>query len=257
MKYQTQLIRIAAAFILFVLLTATFLPSSAQTVRRVTTAGDSAADGSTWAAAMTLKAALAASDPLDQVWIAAGTYKPHADEPGHATFSYFGRRALVYGGFEGDEITFTPDDPLTLENEDTRDRNAEDALMHVTILSGDLADNDLTDREDANYTLRRTENSYTVVTVGGANVTLDGLTIEGGERGTVVTNFGSTSHHGAGLYARAGTTGITLTACTFNNNNADDSGGGAYFVRTSGAATLTDGTFNNNNADRRWRWGLL
>ena len=245
MKCQKQPIRIAAAFILFVLLVATFLPLSAQTtVRRVTTAGDSAADGSTWAAAMTLKAALAASDSLDQVWTAAGTYKPDATNQ-NATFT-IPAGVLVYGGFGSDENTFMPDDPLTPENEDTRDRNAEGALMHVTILSGDLADNDLTDREDANYTLRRTDNSYTVVTVSGANVTLNGLTIEGGERGTEVTRFGTTSHQGAGLFAGVGTTGTTLTACTFNNNSADDNGGGACFY---GAATLTDCTFNNNSAD--------
>ena len=212
------------------------------TIRRVTTTGTG--DGSSWVQAMTLKAALAASDSLDQVWTAAGTYKPDATNQ-NATFT-IPAGVLVYGGFGSDENTFMPDDPLTPENEDTRDRNAEGALMHVTILSGDLADNDLTDREDANYALRRTENSYTVVTVSGANVTLNGLTIEGGERGTEVTRFGTTSHDGAGLFAGVGTTGTTLTACTFNNNSADDSGGGAYF---DGAATLTDCTFNNNSAD--------
>ena len=201
--------------------TITVRPETAA-IFRVTTTGAGNRSGSSWGNAMTLQTALGRAIVAgDQIWIAEGTYKPHADDR-TATFS-ISAGALVYGGFAGSEIALA------------------DRAGGATILSGDLADNDLTDREDANYTLRRTENSYTVVTVGGANVTLDGLTIEGGERGTVVR----TNYHGAGLYAGAGTTGITLTACTFNNNNADDSGGGAYFTES---ATLTDGTFNNNNA---------
>ena len=199
-------------------------------IRRVTTAGAGDRSGSSWANASQLQAALAASTtPGDQVWIAAGTYTPHADDRA-ATFT-IPAGVLVYGGF----------DPVA----DSSDTDASSRSGTATILSGDLSDDDLTDREDANYTLRRTDNSRTVVTIGGANVTLNGLTIEGGERGTEVTYFGITSHHGAGLFAGVGTTGTTLTACTFNNNSADDDGGGAYF---DGAATLTDCTFNNNSA---------
>ena len=225
--------------------TITVRPATA-TIFRVTTTGAGNRSGSSWANAMTLQVALGAAIVAgDQIWIAAGTYKP--DETDRTATFTIPAGVLVYGGFEGDEITFTPDDPLTPENEDTRDRNAEGVLMHVTILSGDLADNDLTDREDANYTFFRNDNSYSVVIVGGADVTLDGLTIEGGERGAEIISFGTTSrHHGAGLYAGAGTTGITLMACIFNNNSADDDGGGAYFRES---AMLTDCTFNNNSVD--------
>ena len=225
----------------------------APTIRRVTTAGNAVNDGSTWANAMSLQAALAvAIEAGDQIWIAAGTYKPvepasaiSTSEEREATFT-IPAGVLVYGGFEGDEASFTPDNPGTSTNEDTRDQNAEGALMHVTILSGDLADNDLTDRKNANYTLFRNDNSYSVVTVGSADVTLDGLTIEGGEHGAEVRDLFGISRYGAGLYAGAGTAGITLTTCTFNNNSADDNGGGAYFAES---ATLTNCVFDNNNAD--------
>ena len=238
MKYQTQLIRTAAAFILYVLLTATFLPSSAQTIRRVTTAGTG--DGSTWAVAMNLEVALAASTTSgDQVWIAQGAYTPHADDR-DATFT-IPAGVLVYGGFAGTEAALA------------------DRTGGATILSGDLMGNDgtrpvrppATDDQTAynaalvTYNATRDDNSRTVVTVGGANVTLNGLTIEGGERGTRDIDSPSRSH-GAGLFAGVGTMGTTLTACTFNNNNSGYWGGGAYFY---GAATLTGCDFNNNSAD--------
>ena len=229
MKYQTQLIRIAATFILFVLLTATFLPTSAQTIRRVTTAGDAGADGSTWEASMTLQAALAASDSLDQVWIAAGTYKPDATDR-TATFSV-PAGVLVYGGF----------DPVA----DATDIDASSRSGEATILSGDLLGDDIarpaTEADQTAYDTTRDDNSYTVVTIGGADVTLDGLTIQSGQGGNLAD-----SQRGAGLYAGAGITGTTLTDCTFTGNESVGSGGGAYF---RGTATLTACTFTGNVTD--------
>ena len=195
------------------------------TIRRVVASlpMGSTEDGSSWANAMTLQDALMASTTAgDQVWIAAGTYKPDATNQ-NATFT-IPEGVLVYGGF----------DPVA----DVADTDASSRSGGATTLSGDLGENDLTDREDANYTFRRTDNSHTVVTIMGANVTLDGLTIEAGE--------GETSSNGGGLFTGVGTTGATLTTCTFNNNSADDQGGGAYFTES---ATLTDCTFNNNSAD--------
>ena len=211
-------------------------PTAQTIIRRVTTTGTG--DGSSWTQPMTLQAALMASTTAgDQVWIAAGRYKPGEADDGddatderEATFT-IPAGVLVYGGF----------DPVA----DASDTDASSRSGGATILSGDLSDNDLTDRENVNYTLFRNDNSYSVVTVGGADVMLDGLTIEGGERGTAVTTFG-TNYHGAGLYAGTGTTGATLTACIFNNNGADDSGGGAYFTES---VTLTDCTFNNNSVN--------
>ena len=135
-------------------------------IRRVTTAGDSTTDGSTWEKAMTLKAALAASDSLDQVWIASGTYQPDSANR-TATFT-IPAGVRVYGGFAGDESDSF--DPMTT----TRTGAA-------TILSGDLLGDD-TVRTAANYDDTRDDNSTTVVTIGGADVTLDGLTIQGGHR---------------------------------------------------------------------------
>ena len=210
------------------------------TIRRVTTAGDAGNDGSSWAA-MTLQAALAASTmESDQVWIAQGTYLPDATD----VFETFNIPAgvLVYGGFEGDEASFTPDNPLTSTNEDTRDRNATTGtLVHKTVLSGDLEGNDLdlTDRSEARYVATHVDNSFAVVIITGAGVTLNGVTIQGGNVGTRTEG----EFVGAGLHSVFANT--TVVSCTFTNNNAATKGGGAYFGEE---ATLTDCTFTNNHA---------
>ena len=239
MIYQKKIIRIVANFILLILLAATFLPLSAQTIRRVTTDGDTAADGSTWALAMTLKTALAASDSLDQVWIKAGTYTP--DSASRTVSFTIPADISVYGGFAGTETTFDPTD------NDTRQRETDSTFTNETILSGDLMGNDLERPEPpaetptaedtaalTAYNNARTDNSNTVVTVTGANATLNGLTITAGE--------GSDS--GAGL--RANGANIEVTHCTFTNNTAFPGGGGAYFA--AAGATLTRCTFTGNES---------
>ena len=109
MATQTQTITVAAATV-------------AATIRRVTTGGTG--DGSTWTTASSLQTALGASMAGDQVWIASGTYKPHADDSA-ATFSIPGG-VRVYGGF----------DPATDNAIDNRTGGA-------TILSGDLMSDDI------------------------------------------------------------------------------------------------------------------
>ena len=191
-------------------------------IRRVTPAGDSTTDGSTWEKAMTLKAALAASDLLDQVWIASGTYQPDSIDK-TATFT-IPKGVLVYGGFAGDESDSF--DPMTT----TRTGAA-------TILSGDLLGDD-TVRTADNYNDTRDDNSTTVVTIGGADVTLDGLTIQGGTEGFELGGF----FFSAGLYSEFANT--TVNACVFMYNDGV-SGGGAFFNLK---ATVTNCVFANNSA---------
>ena len=225
-------------------------------VFRVTEGGDMAADGSAWATATTLNNALGMAVVGDQVWIAAGEYKPGPADDGDdatdertATFT-IPAGVLVYGGFN----------PTTDNAIDSRTGGG-------TILSGDLlggdgtrpvppadADNptpEETAAKDA-YDATRADNSLTVVTIGGANVTLDGLTIQGGEGGTNVTSGEFSNHYGAGLYSNFANT--TVVSCTFKANNVPDvpgelgssNGGGAYFQETS---TMTGCTFTDNSAE--------
>ena len=103
----------------FILTAATLLPADAQTtIRRVVVSPTGTTqDGSTWAEAMTLQAALIASTVTgDQIWIAAGIYKPgtvlDADAPTNAereaTFT-IPEGVKLYGGLAGNEAAdFNP-----------------------------------------------------------------------------------------------------------------------------------------------------
>ena len=106
------------------------------------------------------------------------------------------------------------------------------------------------------YEATRDDNSYTVVTVNGADVTLDGLTITAGQGGTTMGIFGLVrERQGAGLLADNGTAGLKLINCIFSGNNATNNttgtnatflqGGAAYF---SDEATIRDCIFIDNTA---------
>ena len=203
----------------------------ALNIRRVTTTGTG--DGSSWVQAMSLQAALVASNEAgNQIWIAEGTYKPHADDR-TATFT-ISEGVLVYGGF----------DPVA----DATDTDASSRSGAATILSGDLLGDDIARPEATEdqtaYDASRNDNSYTVVTIAGVDVTLDGLTIQSGSRGTR-TNLRLPLFGGGGLYSNFANT--SLNACVFTNNSATHHGGGAYFLEspTLTGCTFTDNTTNN------------
>ena len=217
-------------------------------IRRAKPAATGMMDGSSWDDAMTLTDALVASTMSgDQVWVEAGTYKPGTvadsnnptDVERGMTFT-IPAGVQVYGGFAGTEASFVPDDPLTPTNEDTRARNADGTFTNVTILSGDLNGGD-----DPLVADTRDDNSYTVVTVTGADVVLDGLTVKAGVRGTQFDYPDEMYYYGGGLYAQEAATNIVVRNCTFSGNSSDSDGGGAYF---SGTATLSNCVFENNSA---------
>ena len=259
MRHPSTLSAIATALCLLVATTS--FVSAQTTIRRVVVSPPvgSTQDGGSWANAMTLEDALAASVAGDQVWIAAGTYL--RTTPATAGAATAEERALsftisagisVYGGFEGDETSFTPDDPNTPANEDSRDRDATTGdLMHKTTLSGDLANDDGTDTEDAGYADTRDDNSNTVVSITGANVTINGLTIKAGQEGT---DRGGV-RFGAGLYADA-VTPITIEECTFKDNRGSgrSHGGAAQF---QSPVTLRNCVFENNFASNNAALFLL
>ena len=114
MKY---LALIKIIIVTFILTATTLLPADAQTnIRRVVVSPTGTTqDGSTWAEAMTLQAALTASGADDQIWIAAGTYTPGpADDSDPATDERAATFTIptgvkLYGGFAGNEAAdFNP-----------------------------------------------------------------------------------------------------------------------------------------------------
>jgi predicted outer membrane repeat protein len=172
---------------------------------------------SSWAKACNLQTALTSATSGNEIWVGAGVYKPGTTRT--ATF-HLKNGVAVYGGFAGTETVRTQRNPTT----------------HVTILSGDIDNNDSQKPIITNLATvtGNATNSYHVVT-GASGATLDGFTI----------TAGNTPMDGGGMY---NTGNPTLANIVFRGNIAGSDGGGMcnYF----GNPTLTDVVFSGNIALR-------
>ncbi len=181
--------------------------------------------GGTWATACGLQHALkdlAVSG--DQLWVAAGMYKPTTGTDRMATFQLRSGIAL-YGGFAGTETL------LSQRNWKT----------NVTVLSGDIG-----------VAGNRTDNVYHVVTGSRTNSTavLDGFTVTGG-----YANGGTWQQYGAGMYNYLGSP--TLTNLVFAYNLTGFGGlGAAMFNYNHSNPALTNVTFHDNVADNGFGGGM-
>jgi len=188
-------------------------------------------DGSSWADAFTdLQDALSAAEAGDEVWVAAGVYKPTPVSTRRTAFFPMQNGVAIYGGFAGHES----------------EREERDWQTNVTVLSGDIDNNDVTDGNGVTVHHNDIvgENSYRVVVGSGMDETavLDGFTITGGH-----ADASADPEDGAGLYIEDGSP--TLTNLIFSGNFADQQGGGLY--AEPGSPTLTNVTFLNNYGGER------
>ncbi|MCC5946102.1 MAG: hypothetical protein JJT94_14325, partial [Bernardetiaceae bacterium] len=186
-------------------------------VRYVKPTATGTGDGSSWAnASNDLQAMINASAAGEQVWVAAGTYKPTqyptgcgtCTNPRQYTFS-LKSGVEVYGGFVGTE---------TMISQRT---NFAPTEANETILSGDLADNDDFDTDNKGYQgTTGDDNVFHVVTstftVTGHTTILDGFSIIGGHANVGTPDNNNT---GAGLYATsvAGSTQIYRNNSIYHN----------------------------------------
>jgi len=223
-------------------------------------------DGSSWDAAYThLQDALAAAETAEkpvEIWVAQGLYRPDrsaANPEGTgdraATFGMLSGVALV-GGFAGPA------------GADPNERNVH---LYQTILSGDLAGDDVLseDPQDAVFAntdgywqhreqwclvheSTRRENSLHVVTASGVDQTavLDGFTITAGNAFKPPYWFGRSSplifgaeDEGGGLINEGGSP--RLVGCRFIENSAFGSGG-ALSNSGAGRPILADCSFLRN-----------
>ena len=171
-------------------------PAIATTIY-VAASANGANNGQSWGDAFKLlQNAIAIANPGDEIWVAAGTYKPaglFGDQ--NATF-LLESGVELYGGFPAGGGAFEDRDPS----------------VHLSILSGDLNGND-----GPNFT-NYSENSFHVVTASGVDGTsvLDGVVVRNGYGGL-----------GGGLFASGGSP--TIHECMFTLNDAWGSGGGMFF----------------------------
>ncbi|MHC4624037.1 MAG: right-handed parallel beta-helix repeat-containing protein [Planctomycetota bacterium] len=205
-----------------------------------------AGNGTNWADAYDhLQDALAVAVCGDHVRVAEGIYKPDSDATHlsgtgdrRATFQLVTGVAL-HGGYAG----ISEPDP-----------DARDIGLYETILSGDLAGNDA----DVNEPLvlvgdhNRAENSFTVVTGAGVDVTavLDGFTITAGHADNADAEPNSPENNGAGMYNHAGSP--TLRNCNFHRNTLRvirspvRMAGGAGIFNCNSSTTLRGCNFTEN-----------
>ncbi|MEW6359091.1 MAG: right-handed parallel beta-helix repeat-containing protein [Planctomycetota bacterium] len=177
-------------------------------------------NGAAWADAYTdLQSALASAASGDEIWVAAGTYKPTTSADRTATFRLASGVSL-YGGFDGAETA----------------RSQRDWITNITTLSGDL------NGDDAGFT-NNGENSYHVVTAKGVTAVFDGFTVSGGN-----ANGGFAADYGGGMYNSYSAV-LTIANCTFRWNSAKVGGGGIYNHLISARSLVTDCLFTENTSN--------
>jgi large repetitive protein len=189
-------------------------------------------NGDSWANAVPeLREALASSDGQN-VWIAAGTYKPTAGTDRTVSFA-LGSNSKLYGGFSGSESALSERDWTT----------------NQTVLSGEIGAGGSSD------------NSYNVIQASGATgVVLDSLVVRdanGNSNGGGIS-FSSTTatlanclitantaSHGGGLYSLSGN--LTVDSCVFLQNTTPGLGGGVRMYNGAGGV-FTNCVFQGNTA---------
>ncbi len=181
-------------------------------------------NGSSWANAYTsLQSGLAAAAAPDEIWVAAGTYRPTATADRTVSFA-LKNGVGVYGGFDGTETL----------------RSQRDPVVNVTILSGDIGTQGASN-----------DNSHHVVTAD-ATVTssgvLDGFTVTAGQ-----ADGGNPNDRGAGMWINGGSP--TLARLIFTGNFATVEGGGLRV--TSGSPILLSCVFQGNSVGFGGRGGGL
>jgi hypothetical protein len=220
------------------LLLFTFVHANAAT-KFVDATASGANNGTSWTNAYTdLQIALGTSVAGDEIWVAAGTYKPTSGVSRTASFWLAGGVA-VYGGFAGGETMISQ----------------RDWAANVTILSGDIgivgntADNSF-HVVKGNWTNSAVLDGFTV-TAGRADVSPDhtggGMINDHGNSTirNVVFQYNYASHSGGGM--RNDAASPTLFNVYFRDNYSDTDGGGMYNFESS-APKLVEVTFFDNTA---------
>ncbi len=185
-----------------------------------------------WATACSLSHALSIAVSGDQIWVKKGVHKPPrvlSGDPRQSSFVLKNGVAL-YGGFAGTETAL----------------NQRDWTVNITVLSGDIDNND---RTDANGVITTTanivgNNVYHVLRSTNVNSTavLDGFIVTGGQAN------GTNPRNSGGGMQNVTNSSPTLTNVIFIGNTATDDGGGMgnYF---NSNPILTNVTFSGNTAN--------
>ncbi|RRA99169.1 putative Ig domain-containing protein [Larkinella rosea] len=207
----------------FILLLAGSLADvQAQQTRYVKTNGSG--DGTAnWAnASNDLQAVINASSSGDQIWVAAGTYKPTTGTD--RTIAYAMKEGVaIYGGFKGTETQFSDRPTINLTTPSS------------TTLSGDIGQAGNSD-DNSYHIIYNNNNGLSAAAV------LDGFVMKGGKTEENIFSASGTALHN--FYSSP-----TIRNCTFTNNQAASTDGGAV-LNSSSNSTFTNCNFVGNMAVR-------
>jgi hypothetical protein len=195
----------------------TYTPAYAAGVLFAKPAATGSGDCSSWANACTLQTAISSSSAGDEIWVQAGTHKPHSVDRG-VSFN-LKNGVAIYGGFNGTETQ----------------RSHRDPVANVTALSGDLNgdDNGFTNNGDNSFHVVRATNV-------DSNTVLDGFRIGRGN----ANDAALPDNNGGGMLNEASSP--TLANIYFFTSSATENGGGMHNDNSSPG--LTNVTFFNNQA---------
>ncbi len=213
-------------------------------------------NGTSWANAYTkLDPALAAAAPGQNIWVAAGTYRPDSTVNLITKDFLLQSGVNLWGGFAGTETALSQ-------------RNL---LVNVTTLSGDLKSDDIA----GDFTQKRADNSLHILRVENGDPNdrsiVDGFRFRGGN--TLATSTEITQTRGAGVLAVAKLTlrnclftdnfatsgivtangpnssGILVDRCIFDGNLAATSSAGVLMLAVEGGE-VNNSIFRNNTTNR-------
>ena len=212
---------------LLVLLLGASLLTHAQSIRYVKPTATGTGSGSSWAnASGNLQAMINASVAMDQVWVAAGTYKPTTGSDRNVSFA-MKIGVLIYGGFAGSETSLSQRPVINT----TTPSN--------TILSGDLG----TAGNVADNSYHVISNPMDLINTA----VLDGFIITGGN-----ANGGSSAGSGGGMYNPGNDSGLgaspTVRNCSFQGNSAGIGGAMTNYGSATSNPVLVNCLFQNNSA---------
>ena len=190
-------------------------------------------DCSNWDNACMLQTALADAISGDQIWVKMGIHKPTATADRTISFAMKDGVAL-YGGFAGTETG----------------RDQRDWMVNITVLSGDIDNNDLADPTGVVTTTAGIigANSYHIVVAVGVTETavLDGFTITAGLADGDGPHASPCDgpYCAGGLYSDGGNP--TLANLSFSGNASNWGGGGMF--NNGGSPTLSHIRFISNTS---------
>ena len=222
-------------------------------------------DGSSWANAYTnLQNAIAASEATDQIWVAAGTYRPTVGSNRQTSF-VLPEGVRLYGSFGGTETALEQRDVVTNVTELSGDigtvgDNTDNSYIVVDVsqtseasrLDGFLitnANNDQSNNSFGGGIVSRGSSAILANLIISNNAAGNGAGIAANNSELQIVNVdlsnNSVIRDGGALYSRNGDS--TLNNVTFTGNSAGDEGGAVYTIDSSDV--FTNAEFGSNNAE--------